>query len=269
MLHEKIHLDSADERVCLDTYISSNADGSLRDAMIVLPGGGYRSLSSREAESIALAYLARGYNSFVLSYRVGLEGDVYPKQLIDISRAILHVRENAEKYGIKPDRVFVVGFSAGGHLAGASALMSDDEAVLSELGVTQGKNKPNAVILAYPVVTAMSPTHEGSFTALTGKAFANIPEDEKRLHSLELHVDENSPPAFIWHTAEDKAVPPYGSFHLAEKYVEYGRRVMFTLYPYGAHGLALANKITSKTPEQNDPLVEVWVDNSVKWLETI
>lgn len=269
MLNDKIYLDPSDDRVCLETFVSSNSDDSLRDAMIVLPGGGYSNLSSREAESIALAYLARGYNSFLLSYRVGCEGDTYPKQLIDVSRAIIHVRENSEKYGINPNRVFVVGFSAGGHLAGAVGLMSDERIVLDTLGIKPGENKPNGIILAYPVVTAMAPTHQGSFIRLTGKAFCDISEDERKFHSLELRVDENAPPAFIWHTAQDTVVPPYGSMHLAEKYVEFGRPITFTLYPYGQHGLALANKITSRVPEQNDAMIEVWVDNSVKWLETI
>ena len=269
MLHEKIYLDPTDERVVLETYVSTNTDNSPRDAMLVLPGGGYHFLSSREAESIALAYLAKGFNAFVLSYRVGNPDDVYPKQLLDASRAVLHIRENAEKYSINPKRVFAVGFSAGGHLAGALGLMSDEKIVLDTLGIKPGDNKPNAIVLAYPVVTAMAPTHQGSYKNLTGKPFDEIPEDEKRLHSLELHVNENSPPAFIWHTAEDKAVPAYGSLSLAGKYVEFERPVMMTLYPYGAHGLALANKITANNPKQIDEIVEPWVDNSVKWLETI
>ena len=107
MLTERIYL-SDDKRAWLDTYVSEFKPYR-RDAMLVIPGGGYRSVcSDREGEMVALGYFAKGYNAFVLNYRVAEEGDVYPRQLLDACRAVLHIKANAEKYNINADRVFAV-----------------------------------------------------------------------------------------------------------------------------------------------------------------
>ena len=270
MLHERVYLDKTDDRVYIDTYVANDRT-VLRDAMLVIPGGGYHNVcTEREGEPIALAYLAKGLNCFVLNYRVGQDGDTYPKQLIDASRAILHIRENSEKYSIDPSRVFAVGFSAGGHLAGSLALLSDDPAVLSTLGISEGENRPNAVVLAYPVTTAMMNTHLGSFVNLTGKTFDEIDEKTRVKLSLEENVKQSSPPAFIWHTAEDAVVPIAGSFALAEAYTRVGAPVMLHVYPYGPHGLALSNKFTSRgNTATEQPLAEGWVDASVEFLKSL
>ena len=269
MLHERIYLDPNDDRVYIDTYVADNKT-FFHDAMLVIPGGGYSGVcTAREGEPIALAYLEKGYNCFVLSYRVNKVP--YPAQLIDASRAILHIRENAEKYSVDPKRVFAVGFSAGGHLAGSLATLHNDPDVLSALGISEGANRPDGVVLAYPVVTAMHATHQGSFVNLSGgTAFCDIADEDKKKLSLELHVNEKSAPAFIWHTAEDTVVPAIGSLLLASEYVKAGVSVMMKLYPYGAHGVALGNEITAENKETwRQPLAVGWVDDSVAFFDTL
>ena len=268
MLHERIYLDPKDDRVYLDTYVANDRT-VLRDAMLVIPGGGYSNVcTEREGEPIALAFFAKGMNCFVLHYRVG--EDRYPSQLIDASRAILHIRENADKYMIDPKRVFAVGFSAGGHLTGSLALLSDDTAVLSELGISAGENTPNAVVLAYPVVTALHATHVGSFQRLTGQPFDAISKEDRERLSLERHVKSSSPPAFIWHTAEDAVVPVVGSLKLASAYADAGAPVMLHVYPYGPHGLALSSFITSRGNHATEqPLAAGWIDSAVEFLKSI
>ena len=269
MLHERIFLDPADDHVYIDTYVADNRT-FLHDAMLVIPGGGYYDIcTAREGEPIAFAYLEKGYNCFVLNYRV--DRVPYPAQLIDASRAILHIRENAEKYNIDPKRVFAVGFSAGGHLAGSLAVLHNDPDVLSALGISEGENRPDGVVLAYPVVSAMYPTHHGSFINLMGgKEFQEITLEEKEKLSLEFHVTEKAAPAFIWHTAEDTVVPPYGSLALASAYVKAGVSVTLRLYPYGRHGLSLSNKITAGGQEHLcQPIAEHWIDEAVEFLDTL
>ena len=270
MINERIYLDESDNRVYIDVYASSNCIRQPRPAIIIFPGGGYHGCSPREAEPIALAFIGRGYNCFVLNYRVGQEGDVYPKQLIDASRAILHIRENAEKYEIDPERVYVCGFSAGGHLAGSLAYMNSDERVISYLGIEQGANKPNAAILAYPVVTALAQTHEGSFKNLLGKPFDSITQEEREFYSLENHISEASPPTYIWHTAADKAVPVVGSLLLAERLVDHGVPVSLKVYTRGGHGLSLANEITATdNPLTVVPEVQGWIEDVDCWLKNL
>lgn len=267
MLHERIFLDPAHPEVYIDTYIANNRT-VVRDAMLVIPGGGYGCVcTEREGEPIALAFLGKGYNCFVLNYRVNKIP--YPAQLIDASRAIVHIRENAEKYCINKNRVFAVGFSAGGHLAGSLAILHKDAAVLAELGITKGENRPDAVIMSYPVVSALLPTHEGSFVNLTaGTPFKDISSETKRQLSLEANVDADSAPAFIWHTSGDGLVPTNGSLALAQSYVDAKINVKMHLYPFGTHGLALANQFTAEGSERLiHPIAEHWIDEADEWLK--
>ena len=275
MLHERIYLDPTDERVYIDTYVADDRTVP-KDAMLVIPGGGYHGVcTSREGEPIALAYMARGFNCFVLHYRVSgyterHEADGYPSQLIDASRAMVYIRNHASELNINPERVFAVGFSAGGHLAGSLAILSDDEAVLAAVGCPRGMNRPTASVLAYPVVTALTDTHEGSFSNLMRMPFAEIPEADRRRLSLEENVTDDSAPLFIWHTAEDRVVPPVGSLMLAAKYTERGLPVALHLYPYGGHGAALANEVTACGGTASlQPLAEGWLEESIAWLKTI
>ena len=268
MINEKIYLDENDESVVLETYAHVDPLMPRRDAILIFPGGGYVHLASfREGDCIATAYASRGVNAFVLSYRLGPKNN-YPSQLLDAARAIVYIKNNAEKYGINPDRVFITGFSAGGHLCGS---LATKYAIAEKLlGLPEDAARPAGAVLCYPVVSAMCPTHKGSFSALLGKPFEELTEEERRLHSHELHVDKKTPPAFIWHTATDNAVPPEGALRLALAYINAGVTVEMHLYPYGPHGIALASDLTSNGyPDFVQPRCEEWVDKSVSWMKTL
>ena len=269
MLHERVYLDGSNAQVYIDTYVV-NDRSYLRPAMLVIPGGGYSQVcTAREGEPIALSYVARGFNAFVLNYRVGADNR-YPNQLVDASRAIVHIRDNKDKYAIDEHRVFTVGFSAGGHLAGSLAIMHDEPEVLEALGIERTYNRPDAAILAYPVVSALVNTHIGSFANLSGMQWDDIPLDVRNKLSLEHRANADSAPLFIWHTAEDQLVPIDGSLALANRYVQLGLPTTLRLYPYGRHGIALANKITEcGNPYAVQPLAESWIDESVAWLNTL
>ena len=267
MISERIYL-SDDKVAYIDTYAVVDARIAPRDAMLVIPGGGYASVCfDREGERIAHAYLAKGMNCFVLNYHVGMEHN-YPTHLLEAAKAIVHIKENAEKYNIDPERVFAVGFSAGGHLCGtlATKYMVAEEI----LGKEKGYIRPRAVILSYPVVTAMHKTHKGSYMHLTGMPFDEIPEDIRALYSHELHVDKDTSPAFIWHTATDTTVPPVGSLRLAEAYIDAGVRVELHLYPDGPHGMALGLEHSSGgNAGFVNPIASAWVDASFKFIKSV
>lgn len=268
MKHERIYLDSEHPEVYIDTYLSDKC--TPHDAMLVIAGGGYRNVcTEKEGEPIALAYMAAGYNCFVLNYRTSEEGIPYPAQLIDASRAMVHIKQNAEKYNINPDRVFAIGFSAGGHIAGSLAILSAEPEVLSTLGINEGDNRPRGVVLAYPVVSAILSPHVGSFERLTGKPYGQITEEEKIKLSLELHVDEKSAPAFIWHTAHDTTVPPTASLVLAAKYLAAGVTTAMHLYPYGPHGIALGTEVTAESRVHIQPLAVGWFADSLEFLKSL
>ena len=271
MLHERIYLDKNDERVYIDTYVA-NDKSYKRNAILVIPGGGYGVVCpEREGEPVAFAYVAHGFNAFVLNYRVGGKDDLYPKQLIDAGRAIMYIKKNAVRFGIDPERVFTVGFSAGGHLSGSCAIMYDAPEVREALGITGEENKPCGAILAYPVVSANTDvTNKKTFENLLGKPFAKLTDDERRKFSLETALDENSVPMFIWHTAEDRIVPLDGTLLLIQAAKNAGVNVTAHIYPYGPHAIALGNKITEYGIENScQPLAERWLSDSVNWINTL
>ena len=268
MIYERSTFKVMGRTIVLDRYLEEGASG--KDAVLIFPGGGYAALSTeREGVAIANAYYERGLNAFVLHYSVGSDFK-YPEHLIDASFAITYIKGHAEEFGIDPARIFTVGFSAGGHLSGSMAILHKDPEVLAALGIEKGDNKPCGSILCYPVVSAKVATHTGSFAMLAGKPFSEITEQEADRLSLEMNVDKDSAPAFIWHTSEDPAVPVIGSLRLAEAYYSIGRAVTLHVYPYGTHGIALANELTSDGNEAwIQPLAQHWVDESVRWIKTV
>lgn len=268
MLFRTFKFEVQGHEIELHAYIEEGSRG--KDSVLIFPGGGYAHLSTdREGVAIANAYYERGLNAFVLHYAVGDEYK-YPSHLTDASFAITYIKAHAEEFGIDPDRIFTVGFSAGGHLSGSMAILHKDPEVLSYLGIEKGDNKPCGSILAYPVVSARVATHGGSFERLTGKAFDDITDAERDRLSLDTNVDADSAPVFIWHTSVDPAVPVVGSLRLAEAYYAIGRAVTLHVYPYGTHGIALANgKTADGNPEWIQPLAEGWVDDSVRWIKAV
>ena len=269
MKHERIYLNKNDDRVYIDTYVANNSNK--RSAMLVIPGGGYWSVcTDREGEPIALDFFAKGYNCFVLNYRVGRDGDVYPSQLLDAGSAMIYIREHANELGIDPERVFAVGFSAGGHLCGSLATMYAYPEVKEAFGDKYIMVKPTGVILSYPVTVANEFAHEGSFRNLLRKPLADFTEEEIKRFSLDRAVNSETSPMFIWHTAEDEVVPVAGSLQLGIALTLAGVPYKLSIYPYGPHGLALSNERTDcGNPNFLQPLAESWTSEADAWMKTI
>ncbi len=234
-------------------------------SILVIPGGGYHFTSEREAEPIALNYLSMGYNAFVLNYSVAPAR--YPEALLEASACVALMRKNSDKWFVDVNKIAVIGFSAGGHLAGSLSLLCDEKIVLDTLKIQKGQNKPNAAILAYPVVTSdKKHAHMGSFENLLGE---NLNDKTLYEMSLENRVTPNAPPMFIWHTASDTCVPVMNSLILAEALSKNNVPFELHIFPEGNHGLANCNITTAGSP-QNDwqivPHCERWVELSRKWL---
>ena len=213
MNYQVIHLRDDDPDITLTAYVADEK-WKTRDAMLVIPGGGYGCVcDDREGEPIALAYLARGVNAFVLKYSVGKKA-VFPRPLADASLAMAYIKDHAEEFHIDPDRVFCVGFSAGGHLSASLGTLWHLDSVDEMTGLPHGKNKPRGMVLCYAVLSAGQMAHKGSFYNILG---TTEPTDEQLdLYSIEKHIDENTVPAFLMHTAEDQVVPVENALYMAE-----------------------------------------------------
>lgn len=231
-----------------------------RPAVLVLPGGGYGMTSRREGEPIANAFLGQGFQVFVLWYLTAADGVRYPEELLEASAAIDYIKKNAKALNVNPDEVFVVGFSAGGHLTGNVAV--EYQNVPQKAGVALDC-KPTGVGLCYPVISN-SHGHFGSYINLL-KGYS---EEEKAelLKTLNLNeaVSENTPPAFIWATADDGLVPADNAIRFAQAMSDYGREYELHIYPHGRHGLATANlDINPEGPELKK--VRRWVEDCAEF----
>lgn len=221
--------------------------------VVVFPGGGYGMVSPNEGEPVARWLNRAGFTALVVTYRVAPH--VFPLGLRDAVRAVRLARSRADEWGVRPDRLAVMGFSAGGHLAGSLATLGEDVALMGDEELMNVLPRPNALVLCYPVITMTPPfAHEGSVRNLHGAAAA---ETERTAWSLERRVSADSPPTFLWHTAPDEAVPVENSLLFAGALAHH--RVPFALhvFPRGRHGLNLAT---------DEPLASAWPDLCAAWL---
>jgi acetyl esterase/lipase len=207
-------------------------------AIVVCPGGGYGGLASHEGKDYALWLNEQGIAAFVLKYRLGSHGYRHPVMLGDAARAVRLVRARATEWQVDPKRVGIMGSSAGGHLA--STLLTHFDAGRADAAdlVDRQSSRPDLGILCYAVISMAAHTHQGSKNNLLGTDPA---PDLVQALSNELQVSPSTPPCFVWHTEEDKAVDVENSLMFAAALRK--AKVPFDLHVYekGAHGIGLAN----------------------------
>lgn len=250
-------------------YVIDNSDevdpNRRRPAVLVIPGGGYTMTSDREAEPIALKFVGAGYHAFVLRY--SCSPSRYPVALCETAEAMRLIRGHADEWHVDPDRVAVIGFSAGGHLAAnlASTVGDDD---LAAHGYDADAVRPNALMLAYPVITSGPLAHRGSFDNLLGPERKDDAAWLDKL-SIEKHVDAHMPPVFVWHTVTDNAVPVENTLMLIGACKAAGVSVEAHLFPEGWHGLALGTMETAANadPAAVFPCIQIWPKLACDWLE--
>ncbi|MGC9522225.1 MAG: alpha/beta hydrolase [Anaerolineae bacterium] len=226
-----------------------------RGAVLVCPGGGYAGRAPHEQGPIAEQYNAAGFHAAVLQYRVAPHR--HPAPILDAARALRLMRRESERWRIDAERIAVCGFSAGGHLAASLGVHSDKAFVNTGETLDQVSARPDALVLAYPVISTEAYGHRGSFENLLG------PDPEPALltlMSLEKQVTSRTPPTFLWHTADDGSVDVKNSLHFAEMLSNMEVPFELHVYPHGVHGLGLA-------PE--DPHVATWMRLSIEWLQNM
>lgn len=231
-------------------------------AVIICPGGGYGGIAGREGEPIALAFLAQGIQCFVLRYHTAPVR--YPAQLTELAAAVAFVRTNAERYSIDPEHISVMGFSAGGHLVGSYATHWHEPQYAEMLGCTRETLRPNGVVPCYGVLSGGEHTHDGTMKNLLGEQ--DSPEMRRYL-SFEENVTADTPPAFIWHTVADQAVPVENALLAASALNAHKIPFELHIYPEGRHGLALVNWLTAF--DQGDPpprTIANWVNDCADWM---
>ncbi len=205
-------------------------------AIVICPGGGYGGLAKHEGEGYALWLNQHGVAGFVLKYRLGSNGYRHPIMLQDAARAVRLVRAKAAAWKIDPARIGIMGSSAGGHLASTLLTHFDSGKPEAEDLIERQSSRPDLGILCYAVITMGPNTHTGSRRNLLGDS----PSPELlQLLSNEKQVTANTPPCFIWHTYEDKAVKVENSLDFALAMRQAGVPFDLHIYQKGGHGMGL------------------------------
>lgn len=227
-------------------------------AIIICPGGGYAALAPHEGVHYALWLNEQGIAGFVLKYRLGSSGYKHPAMMQDALRAIRYVRAHAEKWGLDPNRIGIMGSSAGGHLAATALTHFDGEDTESADPVDRVSSRPDLGVLCYPVITMGPDTHAGSRHFLLG----DDPDPELiELLSNEKQVTDQTPPVFIFHTFKDAAVKLENAMEFAAALRRHRVPFAFHIYSRGAHGMGLGSA-------QWDPgHRHLWTQECVLWLQ--
>lgn len=259
MRFERVYIPSAaDYKVSVDLYIPSaiqTIDPEIqRPAILICPGGGYSLLCEREAEPVALRFLPEGFNCFVVWYRVAPNRYPLPQQ--DIASAVAWIRSHAKELHADPNKIALLGFSAGGHAAGCLGTQWHHAELWQEMGLSPDQVRPNAMVLCYPVITSGLYAHRGSFVNLSGSTDTS----QHISYSLEKYVTENCPPTFLWHTFSDDCVPVENTLMFAEKLRAQQIEAEIHIFPTGGHGLSLCNEQSARNgaPEQIIPENAGW-----------
>ncbi len=229
-----------------------------RPAVVVCPGGGYSMCSDREGDPVAAYFSGAGFNTFIFKYTVGKDA-VFPTPLCELSIAIKDIRENAREWGIDADKIAVCGFSAGGHLCASLGTLWNLPEVMEKSGCTQGENKPNALVLGYPVINSRSWMAPEVERLAGGRDI----DEFKSLVDCEKNVGEHTPPAFIFHTYYDQAVALEDSLSFANAMAKADRPFEMHIFTNGYHGLSLSDM---RVGVEEYSEVTQWCDMASRWL---
>ncbi len=297
MRTEKIYLYDGRPDVNLTSYILDDSpeilNGKKRPAVIICPGGAYLNCSDREAEPVALKFATMGYHAFVLRYSTYMEGAGgfpdytkpmktkpgrhYPAQIRELAQAMMIVKEHTDDWLVDVNRIAICGFSAGAHTC-AMYETSWYKPVITEF-FSKDKEwfRPATVILGYPLTdycymkehTGNDPINDGIFM-MSNTAFLGTTEVSYELLkeiSPVYHVNEMTPPTFIWSTAADELVPIQHSVRMAHALADNKIPFEIHIFEEGAHGLSLANQTTSEAKSSINEDAAQWIGLAEKWLQ--
>lgn len=272
MIHKKIEIKARGMEAVgnLYTYFLDSSiemrPNEKRPVILMCPGGGYEMTSDREAEPMAMQFLAMGYHVAILRYSVCPAR--YPAALLQVAESVLYLKEHADEYHIDPEKIVVQGCSAGGHLAANYGIAWNSPFLTKLMGM---ENDPEqlcvaGLLLCYPVITSGEKAHEESFRNLLGEQY----EEKKEELSLENQVTPDTPPTFLWHTATDETVPVENSLYFFQACLQQGVSAELHIYPVGGHGLSLANEETCRANGIGvQKECQSWIGLAQTWLEEI
>ena len=296
MIHQTLRLYESDADATLTAYVIGTQgilrEAGRRPAVLICPGGAYLSCSDREGEPIALAFSAMGYQAFVLRYHTcagadreytGANGGLtersdcrYPGPMYDVGQAILTIRDHAEEWMVDCEKIILCGFSAGAHNAAMYSVKWNSPMMAERFGGAGELLRPAAAILCYTlsdyVYLAQAPQEKyerdmfrDSMAVYLGTERPS--EEQLREVSPCLHVTSDTPPMFLWATAEDRTAPVQHTLRMAAALAD--KKVPFEMHIFesGEHGLALATQATSISRYMIDEAAAQWIGLAETWIK--
>lgn len=294
MIIEKKKVWGGKKQATYTMYLLNNSveidAGRKHPAVVICGGGGFMRVSEREKQPVALYFLNLGYQVFVLDYITKSMGIAYyPGPVKDLAKMLMIIRENSEQWNINSERIAIIGFSAGGQICASLATQWHEEAFAKSIDAVAEPQmlRPNAVILCYPLLDylfqmekAESDNDSNSFSPSIGMKKSdfmqmfleagvgiNATEENYKMASPYYHVSEQTPPTFLWHTAQDELIYAGQSLRFAQSLSENHVPYEIHVFEEGAHGLSLANENSTSNPELINDDVSVWAELAVRFLK--
>ncbi|URZ04202.1 alpha/beta hydrolase [Clostridium felsineum] len=297
MLIKNIKLWDDNDYVKVEGYILENSmefqANKKKPAIIICPGGAYLGTSDREAEPVAMRFAAEGYHTFVLRYNTYFtecisdfnnlpkpnEKSTYPAPLFDLAKAMITIKENAESWFVDTEKIYLCGFSAGAHLAASMGVHWKDDLLRDKFQVESEMFKYNSIILGYPLLdyeVMKEKLEESSDKMLRGlfeisnkAVFGKVEPTDEELKKLSPvnYVSKNTPPIFIWHTANDGLVYVENSLRLATKLTKNKIPYELHIFEDGPHGLSLCDETTAGEKTHINPHCSAWFHMAVEFIK--
>ena len=223
----------SDSKAMLRIYISDcNETINSRPGLLVLPGGGYGCVSPREAEPVAFRFLSEGFNCFILEYSTFSK---YPVPHLEVAVAMNYIRSHEKEFDLISNSFSIIGFSAGGHLAGTYGYLYPELA--KKYGYDDSLIRPQTLLLCYPVTLLNEYTHKGTMDIITGGE-----ELLKEKLNIPTHISKNYPPTFAFATKDDEMVPVENTEVLKEALENNHVKNRCLIYESGRHGVSMVNR---------------------------
>lgn len=293
MINKKIYLNSG---AYFETYIMNSEinyqEYRKRPAIIIAPGGAYAIHATKEGEPVAIQFMQMGYQTFVLKYSVGsdrahpekgiLKNAKYPLQVVEMLETIHIVKQNAEAWNIDENNIFLMGFSAGGHVCASCGVRWNDEEIVKQLSFVPKKDelKVHGIVLGYPLLAPNSKEYMEMHNVEGVKKVQEIMDyvmyqtnnpTKEQIQKLNLlnYISKDSIPTFIWHSIDDPVVDSRNSTKFISRLLECGVKAEYHLFGHGEHGKALENTLTHMKDNEIDVHLQKWITLADNWMKGI
>lgn len=235
-----------------------------KPAIIIIPGGSYKYCSDREGVPVAFKLLSKGYQCFVLQYHCDDQSE-YPKPFLDLARAVKHIKSNKEVYGINDKDISLIGFSAGGHLAGTYGSLIKNKDFQKEMGMSEKELEIKNLILGYPAIH-LDPVVKEVIRLKQEDKVGEIFKNYKKIKDGYQMAHKDMPRTFVFHSLDDDVVDIKMTIDYVNRLIELGVDVEFYMLSVGGHGFATGDDLANYGRDINSR-ISVWIDLVDKWIK--